>query len=224
LIALHGRAQVERQLLLHGWAQLHTSDAARAALAAQLGAAREVSEVQLALVAVGAHGAVQEVMPLVLVPAKTLLETQDLHPLALADCLPAVLAFCHGMLVGPDLRRHGPAHMIDAGAEMLGDLCEKLLVRCMLLLRNSLCTAAYVTPLLRGPPSPQAAAAAHHHHHHSHHTTTTSTTTTPAAPPSPPSPSPSAPFCPAGRSVPRGARRVRRRRCAAGAGGGHSMA
>ena len=84
-------------------------------------------------------GAPEALMRLLLLLAKLMMEVQDLHPLAMADCLPRAIAFFHSQLV---------SRAFTPGGD---DPSEKFLVRCLLALRNTLSTSAYL-PTARAAP------------------------------------------------------------------------
>ena len=130
--------KLERQLLVSGWPQLHASAEPCAVLCALVEVLVETQQQQQRLGAVSLEAA-DRLMPLLLLLAKLMMEVQDLHPLAMSDCLPRAIAFYHGQLVSREFTPGGD------------DLSEKFLVRCLMALRNTLSTSAYL-PTARAAP------------------------------------------------------------------------
>ena len=140
--------KLERQLLLHD-THLHDHPDACAVLGHSLElmlAAEEqwqrLAEATAAGVA-GAEGAARALMPLLLIPAKMLMEVQDLQPLATTAILSRALTFFLRQL---HARRFRPGDEDDD---------EKFLVRALMFLRNALSTSAYL-PTARAPPEAHA--------------------------------------------------------------------
>jgi hypothetical protein len=128
--------KLQRQLLVSGWPQLHTNPEPCAALC---GLVEVLVEAQVQQARLAAAGAPEALMRLLLLLAKLMMEVQDLHPLAMADCLPRAIAFFHSQLV---------SRAFTPGGD---DPSEKFLVRCLLALRNTLSTSAYL-PTARAAP------------------------------------------------------------------------
>ena len=83
--------------------------------------------------------AIEALMPLLLLPAKMLMEVQDLQPLAMRDTLPRAITFFLNQL---------STRPFIAGDESND---EKFLVRAVLFLKNALSTSAYL-PTRQAPP------------------------------------------------------------------------
>ena len=150
LRAAEALCKLERQLLLYD-SHLHDHPEACAVLghSLELMMAAEAQRQRLASAAAvgGAAEAAQALMPLLLVPAKTLMEVQDLQPLATTDILARALAFFLGQL-------HG--RPFEAGAVSGADADdEKFLVRALMFLRSALSTSAYM-PTRQAPPQAHA--------------------------------------------------------------------
>ena len=143
--------KLERQLLLHGWAHLHVHPEACALLVTYVELLEATEAQQQRLRAAGSEAAgtgaggaaadatAEALMPLLLLPAKTLMEVQDLQPLAMRDALPRAIAFFLGQLSSR------PFSQSDDSFD------EKFLVRALTFLRNALSTSAYL-PTRQAPP------------------------------------------------------------------------
>ena len=140
--------KLERQLLLHGWAHLHQHPEACALLGAYV-ELLEATEAQQQRLRAGSadssspaalEASIDATMPLLLVPAKLLMEVQDLQPLAMRDALPRAITFFLGQVTHRPFSQRG---------EESSD--EKFLVRAVLFLRNALSTSAYL-PTRQAPP------------------------------------------------------------------------
>lgn len=146
--------KLDRQLLIGGWPDLKNAPGPCGILASHLEVLIEAQAQAQRLVAASggdkrSHDAATALMPIMLLLAKLMLEVQDLHPLAMADCLPRALGFFHHQLVATDWR---------PGAD--DELAEKFLVGRVRAQRNglwavprSLCMPPYLrcsTPLRKG--------------------------------------------------------------------------
>ena len=155
--------KLERQLLLHGWPHLHQSPEPCAVLAHYFDVlvAAEAQQRRLlppassgtgyglppAAAPVGgsaaATAAAESLMPLLLIPAKLLMELQDLQPLATHAVLPNAIAFFLQQMASR------PFEPSPESAD------EKFLVRGLMFLRNALSTSAYL-PTRQAPPQAHA--------------------------------------------------------------------
>ena len=115
--------KLERQLLVGGWPDLKNAPEPCGVLCIYVEVLIE-AQAQAQRLAAASGGskrsrdAAAALMPIMLLLAKLMLEVQDLHPLAMVDCLPRALGFFHHQLVAADWRP-GPDD----------DLAEKFLVR-----------------------------------------------------------------------------------------------
>ncbi|KAL1524636.1 hypothetical protein AB1Y20_019523 [Prymnesium parvum] len=121
--------KLERQLLIHGWAALHLHAEPCALIGTTLQLLHTVQAQQDRLAQV-APAAAERLTPLLLAPAKILVEVQDLHPLAMAGYLPQAISFSMQQL-------HNRSFTSC-------DDDEKVLVRALMFLRNALSTSAYL--------------------------------------------------------------------------------
>lgn len=141
--------KLERQLLLNGYAHLHTSPIAITALSDTLAAASAACATATALRRDGAVGSAH-VLELALVAAKTLMEVQELQAIAFGGYLPAPDALDECSSGGLTARTLEGA--IQLACNELArrpftpgeaDTSEKLLVRLLLLVRNACTCNAY---------------------------------------------------------------------------------